>query len=106
MKNLKEIDFCKEELYDTVINKVIETFSMLYVEKEDDYPLSSVIDDVVHDKWLEILEDEYYKDIEESLLLSLFKYHLDKDIDVNEIIESLSYDCFHIYMDDYDLCEF
>lgn len=81
----------KGYLYDSIKEDIEEKFTDGYAYN-DRISLSRCIEDVLNDRWDEVLDDEDYEGISENNLWDSFKGQLKRDIDEDDLIDSVTPD--------------
>lgn len=83
--------FYKGFLYDSIKEDIEEYFTDKYID-DDSTNIIDCIYSVLEDNWDDILENEDYEEINENKLWDLFVKNLKKDIDEDDLIESVTPD--------------
>lgn len=81
----------KGYLYDSIKEDIEDKFTDKYVY-DNSASIDSCIEDVLNDRWDEVLDDEDYEGINENKLWDSFTRQLERDIDEEDLIDSVTPD--------------
>lgn len=91
MFKIKSNKFYKGFLYDSIKEDIEELFTDKYIDDKSTDIIDCIFS-ILEDKWDDVLDEEEYEDYDEKKLWDLFAKNLERDIDEDNLIESVTPD--------------